>query len=277
MTTLLNGDATYLLIGAGGLLVLLVLLFQFVTRPPKQNSKDMAASHEGNGANPVKILSRTVLDDRRTLVRIRNGNKDHLLLLGDETDLVIETSPTPLRERQGQGIKPQGGIPMPFPPQPAAKLNQRVMAEYQTAAPIPVPDFLQSRAGQPGFAPNPPMAPQANSQAPAQPMPHPVLPHAPQMQAPVMQPPIPQPVSQPNPQPLPPPMPQAPAIVQPGHQPLPPPMPPVAHQDEVTRKLEEALRQPLPPQPAMPQATPPHSEAFEDEIRKLLGRGPMKG
>ncbi len=276
MMNVLNSDPTLLMIGAGGLLVVLVVIFQIMTRPPAQKGKETDEAAGQTDHNTVRILSRKVLDDRRSLVSIRFGHKDHLLLLGEDGDLLIESRPTPLRDRHPEGpAKARNTIGLPFPPQPMAKLNTRTTADYQATTPIAVPDFLQTRAGQQAYA-QPPQAPTPSSQ-------HPVMPQAVQRQ----------PVEAPAPQP---------AAYQPPPPMAPPPVmaPPPAYDptEAVTRKLEEAMRQahPVHTQPA-PQAhqTNPHQpnpqppgpqggvyaasgpEAFEDEIRKLLGRGPHVG
>ena len=292
MMNILNSDPTFLMIGAGGLLVVLVVIFQIMTRPPAPKAGQTSEGPESNDAGSVRILSRKILDDRRSLVTIRFGHSDHLLLLGDEGDLLIETRPTPLRERHSGGHAKAGtGIPMPFPPQPVAKLNTRTSADYLAETPIAVPDFLQARAGQPAYA-KPPQAATPSNQ-------HPVMPQA------VMRPLAEPQTAQSD-------MPQL-------HVPQPPVQHPAAYPaasavasvnptEEVTRKLEEAMRQAHPvhmqapqPQAPMPQAAMPHTptpnapapasqapaqggayaasgpEAFEDEIRKLLGRGPHAG
>ena len=292
MMNVLNSDPTLLMIGAGGLLVVLVVIFQIMTRPPAQKADQTGEGSDSNEANSIRILSRKALDEHRSLVTIRFGNSDHLLLLGDEGDLLIETRPTPLRERHADGqTRARHAIPLPFPPQPAAKLNTRTTADYQTAAPIAVPDFLQARAGQPAYAQPPQQAATPSSQ-------HPVMPQT---------------VMRPAPEPQ---------VPQPAVYPSAPPMPSPNQTDDVTRKLEEAMRQAHPvqmqpqqqpqapvapaPQPVfpnapiqntsipnatIPQAPVPAShapaqggayaasgpEAFEDEIRKLLGRGPHAG
>ncbi len=277
MMNILNSDPTLLMIGAGGLLVVLVVIFQIMTRPPAQKADQTGEGAGPNETGSVRILSRKALDDRRSLVTIRFGHSDHLLLLGDEGDLLIETRPTPLRERHSDGHgKARTAIPMPFPPQPVAKLNTRSNAEYQTAASIAVPEFLQTRAGQPAYA-QPPQAATPSSQ-------HPVMPQA--VMRPAAEPVMPQPVI---PQPL---------VQQPSAYPAAPAVATVNPTDEVTRKLEEAMRQahPVNVQAPQPQAPIPHTaapasqapaqggayaasgpEAFEDEIRKLLGRGPHAG
>jgi len=287
MMNVLNSDPTLLMIGAGGLLVVLVVIFQIMTRPPAHKADPTNEGSGLNGADSVRILSRKALDDRRSLVTIRFGHSDHLLLLGDEGDLLIETRSTPLRERSADGhAKARQAIPMPFPPQPVAKLNTRTTAEYQTAAPIAVPDFLQSRAGQPAYAQPPhPATPSSH---------HPVMPQQMAVHA------AGEPHAQHTPNQSP------PATSHPLANAM-NTIPAVNQTEDITRKLEEAMRQAhqmpaqLPiPRPPIPQATIPQSpaapatpsqapgpqggayaasgpEAFEDEIRKLLGRGPHAG
>lgn len=287
MMNVLNSDPTLLMIGAGGLLVVLVVMFQIMTRPPAHKADPTNEGSGLNGADNVRILSRKALDDRRSLVTIRFGHSDHLLLLGDEGDLLIETRPTPLRERSADGhAKARQAIPMPFPPQPVAKLNTRTTAEYQTAAPIAVPDFLQSRAGQPAYAQPPhPATPSSH---------HPVMPQQMAVHA------AGEPHAQHTPNQSP------PATSHPLANAM-NTIPAVNQTEDITRKLEEAMRQahqmpaqPPIPRPPIPQATIPQSpaapasssqapgpqggayaasgpEAFEDEIRKLLGRGPHAG
>jgi len=287
MMNVLNSDPTLLMIGAGGLLVVLVVIFQIMTRPPAHKADPTNEGSGLNGADSVRILSRKALDDRRSLVTIRFGHSDHLLLLGDQGDLLIETRSTPLRERSADGhAKARQAIPMPFPPQPVAKLNTRTTAEYQTAAPIAVPDFLQSRAGQPAYAQPPhPATPSSH---------HPVMPHQMAVHA------AGEPHAQHTPNQSP------PATSHPLANAM-NTIPAVNQTEDITRKLEEAMRQahqmpaqPPIPRPPIPQATIPQSpaapasssqapgpqggayaasgpEAFEDEIRKLLGRGPHAG
>ena len=287
MMNVLNSDPTLLMIGAGGLLVVLVVIFQIMTRPPAHKADPTNEGSGLNGADSVRILSRKALDDRRSLVTIRFGHSDHLLLLGDQGDLLIETRSTPLRERSADGhAKARQAIPMPFPPQPVAKLNTRTTAEYQTAAPIAVPDFLQSRAGQPAYAQPPhPATPSSH---------HPVMPQQMAVHA------AGEPHAQHTPNQSP------PATSHPLANAM-NTIPAVNQTEDITRKLEEAMRQahqmpaqPPIPRPPIPQATIPQSpaapasssqapgpqggayaasgpEAFEDEIRKLLGRGPHAG
>ena len=287
MMNVLNSDPTLLMIVAGGLLVVLVVIFQIMTRPPAHKADPTNEGSGLNGADSVRILSRKALDDRRSLVTIRFGHSDHLLLLGDQGDLLIETRSTPLRERSADGhAKARQAIPMPFPPQPVAKLNTRTTAEYQTAAPIAVPDFLQSRAGQPAYAQPPhPATPSSH---------HPVMPHQMAVHA------AGEPHAQHTPNQSP------PATSHPLANAM-NTIPAVNQTEDITRKLEEAMRQahqmpakPPIPRPPIPQATIPQSpaapasssqapgpqggayaasgpEAFEDEIRKLLGRGPHAG
>lgn len=299
MMTILNGDATPLLVGAGVLLIVLVVLFQFVTRPPARSGSSQTDVEDRTAAHSVTVLSRTVLDERRSLVRIRSGHHDHLLLLGEDGDLLIETVPTPLSERNRNSAKnTQKGIPMPFPPQPAARLNQRAIAEYQAVSPIPVPDFLQTRSVQSAHGPIDHGHGAQGHGAQGHPQPvshHPVMPQADFRHA--LLDPVPHGQASASPAQMLPPMPQN----------IPPAMPSIHEHDEVTRKLEEALRQtqasgehnysvtpqPVPPPPAISQPVASYpampsasaqatgqsqqSEAFEDEIRKLLGRNPHQG
>ena len=288
MLNIFNSDPTLLMIGAGGLLVILVVIFQIMTRPPAQKAEQSSEPSGHHASDSIRIMSRKALDDRRSLVTIRFGNSEHLLLLGDESDLLIESRPVPLRERHSDGrSKGVNAIPMPFPPQPVAKLNTRTNTDYQNMAPIAVPEFLQARTNQPAYA--------QQTQAPTASSPHPVMPQ-------VVMPPstgayVPHYGQEAAPY---------------SGTPVMPPPPSVNPTDEVTRKLEDAMRQthqvhrqtphptasapapvePVPfapasaavaatPAPAM-QPTGPQGgvyaanspEAFEDEIRKLLGRGP---
>lgn len=229
------------------------------------------------------------LDRQRQLVLVRRDNVEHLIMIGGPNDILIETQIVRTEAREGRSrdkdarerepsvpapsakspmAEPKLGIPPLAPePHPAAATEATL-----PAAITPLPSLAPVSPGsrQPTSAPSPrrPLTPAA-APAPAQ---KPLPPHAPAIGETDHHqgaPQAPKPMARPTQPGEPPP---AFMLRWPTRTPTPPAPPP--KRTALKPAMPDALPEPPPAGPPLP--TLEGLESLEEEMAKLLGRGPPK-
>lgn len=146
-------DSTMLMLFIGLVLFGLVAAFLFWTRPrPEEKlSRETDAS--------ALVTTRTAIGDGRSLITVRYGDNEHLLLIGPQSDVLIDSRKI-AEKASAAAIKPS--VPMPFPPASDYRvMTPRVMPVPQPAfAQPPEPFVPQAPVPQAQFVPEP-IAPQA--------------------------------------------------------------------------------------------------------------------
>jgi len=188
-------DSTTLMLCIGLVLFGLVAAFLFWTRPrPEENlSRETDTS--------ALVTTRCAIGQGRGLITVRYGDHEHLLLIGPQSDVLIDSRK--IVEKTNAAAS-KASVPMPFPP----ASDYRVMTPRVMPVPQPVfeqppePVMPQVPVPQAQFVPEP-VAPTAPP-APREPMREPVIVQEdiPPYQAPAYQTPIQTPSYVPPPSPV---------------------------------------------------------------------------
>ena len=119
-------DSNMLILVTGLVLFGLVAAFLFWTRPRPGDHQSVETD------SPATIATRSAIGDGRSLITVQYGEHEHLLLIGPQSDLLIDSRRIPAKNEM-QTFK--NNVPMPFPPAPDFRvMSPRVM-------PIPQPIF----------------------------------------------------------------------------------------------------------------------------------------
>jgi len=141
-------DTTTLMLVIGLVLFGLVAAFLFWTRPrPQENlSRETETS--------ALVTTRSPLGDGRSLITVRTGEHEHLLLIGPQSDILIESRKI---VEKTNAAHTKASVPMPFPPAADFRaIKPRVMPVPQPVfEQIPEPMIPQAPVPQAQFAPEP--------------------------------------------------------------------------------------------------------------------------
>mgnify|MGYP006280212737 CR=1 FL=1 len=147
-------DSTTLIVLIGLVLFALVAAFLVWTRPRSDDKNPIKTSDHS------AVTARSAIGDGRSLITVRHGDFEHVLLIGPQSDLLLDSR----KIAQKTPEKPAASkIPLPFPPASA----------LQTAY---APPALKPLAVEPRFEPAPApqtAVPQQEFVAPPQPAPAP--------------------------------------------------------------------------------------------------------
>jgi hypothetical protein len=120
----------------------------------------------GRNAQPrLAVLDATPVDSHRRLVLVRRDDVEHLLLIGGNTDIVVEpairpfSAPSrPLREPETVQQRPLAAEPQPYPAQrPVQPMPPRPVANIQPlrpVAPVTPPQRYEPQAMAPAASPS---------------------------------------------------------------------------------------------------------------------------
>jgi flagellar biogenesis protein FliO len=129
----------------------------------------------GRNAQPrLAVLDAAPVDSHRRLVLVRRDDVEHLLLIGGNTDIVVEPNirppgalARPARELELAQQRPVAVEPQHYPAQrPVQPVAPRPVASVQPLRPVPPTAPVQRYEPQP--APAAPMAPPVRTEAPTQ-------------------------------------------------------------------------------------------------------------
>ena len=169
-----DSNLLIVLIGLG--LFALVAAFLFWTRPRTEGKRSIETGDQS------QITARSALGDGRSLITVRHGDFEHVLLIGPQTDLLIDSRRITVKSAEKSA---QTQIPLPFPP--------AVSLRAAPALPPQKPQPLQPRI-EPVPVPPPPPQPVVLAQEFPAPVQQPVM-------APPPLPPVVQQVQSPPPAP----------------------------------------------------------------------------
>ena len=145
-------DSNMLILLIGLVLFALVAAFLFWTRPRPDAQEPMATDA------PATIITRSAIGNGRSLVTVHFGTHEHLLLLGPQADLLIDSRKIPVKQ---EAKTSRATVPMPFPPASDFKIpSPRLMPAPQPLfEPSLEPQVPQVTVPQPHTVLEPPPAP----------------------------------------------------------------------------------------------------------------------
>lgn len=161
-------SATYILWGLAALIGLLLLWWLI-----RKFSHGTFITGGRNAQPRLAVLDAAPVDSHRRLVLVRRDDVEHLLLIGGNTDIVVEpnirplgTAPRPLREAE-PALRQMPVEPQAYPAQrPVQPMPPRPMASVQPLRPVPAASPAQRYDPQP-VAPTQ-VAPRVMPDAPVQ-------------------------------------------------------------------------------------------------------------